>query len=183
MRAATDKLVPVAGTQMGYGGLLNLDSHADLDFQDNHFYIDHYNSPTPPGTQPTGAFAILPPSASGLASYLNMAVSREAGRPYTVSEFNQPWPNRQAAEMRSDVLAAFGAFQDWDSIMHFAYSHGRHGTTPRLADSTSTATGPSARTSGSRRGCSVRARFVRESLRWKCPSPRKCGCSLLARGS
>src|SRR5450759_6042098 len=50
--------------------------------------------------------------------------SREAGRPYTVSEFNQPFPNRQAAEL-DPVLAAFGAFQGWESIMHFAYSHGR----------------------------------------------------------
>jgi hypothetical protein len=53
-----------------------------------------------------------------------MAASREAGRPYTVSEFNQPYPNRQAAEL-DPLLAAFGAFQGWDSIMHFAYSHGR----------------------------------------------------------
>jgi hypothetical protein len=53
-----------------------------------------------------------------------MAIARQRGRPYTVSEYNQPWPNRQAAEI-DPTLAAFGAFQDWDSIMHFAYSHGR----------------------------------------------------------
>ena len=53
-----------------------------------------------------------------------MAAAREAGRPYTVSEFNQPWPNTNAAEI-DPTLAAFAAFQDWDAIMHFAYSHGR----------------------------------------------------------
>jgi hypothetical protein len=124
VRAVTDKLVPVGGTQMGYGGLLNLDSHADLDFQDNHFYIDHYNFPHA-SWDPTD-WRIRDSSAvgSGLASYLNMAASREAGRPYTVSEFNEPWPNRHAAEI-DPTLAAFAAFQDWDAIVHFAYSHGR----------------------------------------------------------
>jgi hypothetical protein len=32
--AALDPTVPVAGAQMGYGGLLNIDSHAGLDYQD-----------------------------------------------------------------------------------------------------------------------------------------------------
>jgi hypothetical protein len=41
-----------------------------------------------------------------------------------VSEFNQPWPNTYGAES-DPTLAVIGAFQDWDSIMHFAYSHGR----------------------------------------------------------
>src|SRR5260370_23579611 len=35
IREKTDALVPVAGTQMGYGGLLNYDSHADLDYQED----------------------------------------------------------------------------------------------------------------------------------------------------
>jgi hypothetical protein len=125
VRESTDKLVPVTGTQMGYGGLLNLDSHAGLDFQDNHFYIDHYNFPHT--SWDARDWRIRDSSAVGsrLTSYLNMAASREAGRPYTVSEFNEPWPNRHAAEI-DPTLAAFGAFQDWDAIVHFAYSHSRH---------------------------------------------------------
>jgi hypothetical protein len=125
VRESTDGAVPVAGTQMGYGGLLNLDTHADLDFQDNHFYIDHYNFPHE--AWDAHDWRIRDASAIGtrLAAYLNIAASREAGRPYTVSEFNEPWPNRHAAEI-DPTLAAFGAFQDWDAIMHFAYSHGRH---------------------------------------------------------
>jgi len=47
-----------------------------------------------------------------------------AGQPYTISEFNEPWPNRHAAEIDPEV-ASFAAFQDWDAITHFAYSHGR----------------------------------------------------------
>jgi len=124
VRETTDALVPVAGTQMGYGGLLNLDSHAGLNYQDNHFYIDHYNFPNLRWDARDWRIRDSSAVGSGLSTYLNMAAAREAGKPYTVSEYNQNWPNRQAAEI-DPTLAAFGAFQDWDSIMHFAYEHGR----------------------------------------------------------
>ena len=124
IRAVTDEQVPIAGTQMGYGGMLNLEPHADLDYQDNHFYIDHYNFPHTAWDSSDWRIRDTSAVGTGMSSILNMAASREAGRPYTVSEFNQPYPNRQAAEL-DPVLAAFGAFQGWDSIMHFAYSHGR----------------------------------------------------------
>lgn len=125
VREGTDKFVPVAGTQVGYGGLMNLDSHKDLDYQDQHFYIDHYAFPHRAWDSHDWRIRDMSSVGSGLAAFLNMAASREAGKPYTVSEFNQPWPNRQAAEI-DPTLAAFGAFQDWDSIMHFAYEHGRN---------------------------------------------------------
>ena len=37
------------------------------------------------------------PASGRKDDYLNMAAAREAGRPYTVSEFNQPWPNTHGA--------------------------------------------------------------------------------------
>ncbi|HBY59380.1 MAG TPA: hypothetical protein DEH78_06130, partial [Solibacterales bacterium] len=125
VRESADPLVPVAGTQMGYGGLLNIDSHDDLDYQDHHFYIDHYSFPN---VQWDGRDWRIRDSSSvgtGLGAFLSMASARQAGRPYTVSEYNQPWPNTYAAEI-TPTLAAFGAFQDWDSIMHFAYAHSRN---------------------------------------------------------
>jgi hypothetical protein len=109
---------------MGYGGLLNLDSHQDLDYQDNHFYIDHYNCPNARWDARDWRIRDASATGSGLTAFLNMAAARQAGKPYTVSEYNQNWPNRQAAEI-DPALAAFGAFQDWDAIMHFAYEHGR----------------------------------------------------------
>ncbi len=124
VREVTDGLVPVAGTQMGYGGLLNVDSHEELDYDDNHFYVDHYSFPNVAWDGRDWRIRDSSSLGSGLASFQSMAVARQFGRPYTVSEYNQPWPNRQAAEIDA-TLAAFGAFQDWDSIMHFAYSHGR----------------------------------------------------------
>jgi hypothetical protein len=128
LRAIREKvgpLVPVAGTQMGYGGLLNLDSHEDMDYQDNHFYVDHYGFPHTPWDGRDWYIRDTSSLGSGLSAFRNLAASREAGRPYTVSEYNQPWPNTYAAEI-DPTLAAFAAFQDWDAIMHFAYSHGRN---------------------------------------------------------
>lgn len=124
VRGATDAWTPVTGTQMGYGGLLNLDSHRDLDYLDNHFYVDHYNFPNVAWDGRDWRIRDSSGVASGLAAFQSMAVARAFGRPYTVSEFNQPWPNRQGPEI-DPTLAAFAAFQDWDAIVHFAYEHSR----------------------------------------------------------
>ncbi len=124
VKAATDQWVPVAGTQHSFYGPLILDSHAGLDYHDNHFYIDHYNFPNRSWDARDWRIRNSSGVGTGLAAYLNMAVSRAAGKPYTVSEYNQQWPNQQAGEI-DPTLAVFAAFQDWDSIMHFAYSHGR----------------------------------------------------------
>jgi hypothetical protein len=124
VRESAGPLVPVAGTQMGYGGLMNLDSHATLDYQDHHYYVDHYNFPNVSWDGRDWRIRDVSHIGSGLAVLLNVAAARPGDRPFTVSEFNQPWPNTYAAE--TDVTAAvLGAFQDWDALMHFAYSHGR----------------------------------------------------------
>ncbi|MBI4878028.1 MAG: hypothetical protein HY822_25650 [Acidobacteria bacterium] len=124
VRDSADPWVPVAGTQMSYGGLLNYDSHDALDYQDNHFYVDHYNFPNVSWDGRDWRMRDQSNAGSGMSAFQSMAAARQAGRPYTVSEFNQPWPNTCAAEI-DPALSVFGAFQDWDSIMHFAYSHGR----------------------------------------------------------
>ena len=125
VREAAGPLVPVTGTQMGYGGLLNLEAHAAMDFIDNHFYIDHYQFPNRSWDSRDWRIRDTSAVSSGLAAYLNMAASRISGRPYTVSEFNEPYPNRQGAEL-DPTIAAFGAFQDWDALIHFAYSHSQN---------------------------------------------------------
>jgi hypothetical protein len=116
--------VPIAGTQGSFYGPLILDSHAGMDYQDNHFYIDHYNFPKRSWDAQDWRIRNSSATGGGLTQYAAMALSREAGKPFTVSEYNQQWPNQQAAEI-TPTLAAFAAFQGWASIMHFAYSHGR----------------------------------------------------------
>jgi hypothetical protein len=125
VRAGTSALVPITGTQMGYGGLGILDSQDGLDYQDNHFYVDHYSFPNTSWDGLDWRIRDTGAADAGWSSFLDMAWARPAGQPYTVSEFNQPWPNTHGAEL-DPALAAFAAFQDWDGIMHFAYSHGRN---------------------------------------------------------
>jgi len=124
IREVVGELTPVTGTQVGFGGFMNYDSHQDLDYQDNHFYIDHYNFPHQRWDGRDWRMRDTSSTGTGFTTYLNVAATREAGLPFTVSEFNQPFPNRQAAEL-DPTLAVFAAFQGWDSIMHFAYEHGR----------------------------------------------------------
>ena len=116
--------VPITGTQVEFGGPFTFDTHAALDYIDDHFYIDHYNFPNRPWDSTDWRIRDTSGAGSGYLQYLHKAFARQAGKPFTVSEFNQPYPNRQAAEI-DPTLAAFAAFQDWDGVMHFAYEHGR----------------------------------------------------------
>jgi hypothetical protein len=125
VRESAGPLVPVAGTQMNFGSPLNLDSHRDLDYQDVHYYVDHYGFPNVAWDGRDWYITERSNLGAGLTPFLSAATTREAGRPYTVSEFNQPWPNSYAAEA-DPTLAAFAAFQDWDGLMHFAYAHSRN---------------------------------------------------------
>lgn len=43
-----------------------------------------------------------------------------AGKPYTVSEVNNPFPNDWASE-GIPILAAYGGFQDWDAIIWYTF--------------------------------------------------------------
>lgn len=119
-RAATP-LVPVTGTQTEYGGMLNLDAQDEMDFSDNHFYTDHPNSAGADGDQRDWRIRDYSSVGDGLWDFLNNAAIRIAGRPHTVSEYQQHWPNRQAAEI-DPTLAIFASFQDWDGLMHCCYS-------------------------------------------------------------
>jgi hypothetical protein len=129
VRTCAGSLVPVTGTQMGYGGPHNLDSHADMTYQDNHYYIDHYNFPNQRWDARDWRMRDTSAVGTGMSSFLNMAAARELGKPYTLSEYNQNWPNRQAAECDT-AISIFGAVQDWDGLMHFAYSHNRNWDDP-----------------------------------------------------
>lgn len=121
VRDATDGLVPISGTQMEFGGLSNLDSQSGLSYSDVHFYVDHYDFPAS-GSWDEHNWRISDSSnaAQNLSRFFDIAAARVAGRPFVVSEFNQPWPNRQAAEIVPS-LAAFAAFQDWDALIFFNY--------------------------------------------------------------
>lgn len=122
VRKEAGPLVPIAGTQVGFGGPLTFDSHSGLDYIDEHFYVDHYNFPG--RSWDNTDWRIRDASAIGenWLRFFQAGAVRQTGKPFTLSEYNQQWPNRQGHEI-DPALAAFASMQDWDGLMHFAYAH------------------------------------------------------------
>ncbi|MGB6974263.1 MAG: hypothetical protein WBD67_06235 [Terracidiphilus sp.] len=54
------------------------------------------------------------------STVVDLSRSAIAGKPYTVSEVNEPFPNDYAGE-GIPILAAYGAMQDWDAIMWYTF--------------------------------------------------------------
>jgi hypothetical protein len=113
---------PVSGTQIEYGSII---AQAKMDYCDYHAYWNH---PIFPNRQWDMNDWYI--SNRALVNHLDreilgpVATKRVYGKPFTVSEYNHPAPNQYAAE-GLPLLAAFGAFQDWDGFFPFAYSHSR----------------------------------------------------------
>ena len=83
-----------------------------LDIMDGHVYWQHPGSPPPVNTP-----MINDPLHSTVVQLSRTAI---AGKPYTVSEVNYPFPNDWASE-GIPILAAYGAFQDWDAIILYTF--------------------------------------------------------------
>jgi hypothetical protein len=90
-----------------------IEADATLDVVDGHIYWQHpsrthgiVNSPM-----------VDEPDASAPAQLSRSAVS---GKPYIISECNEPFPNDYAAEF-IPVLAAYALLQDWDGISFYDY--------------------------------------------------------------
>lgn len=124
IRESTNGKVPVAGTQMDFGGLMTIDTHAAMDHHDFHFYVDHYNFPNVQWDGRDWRIRDSSHLGANLSNLIAMAAARPHGKPFTVSEFNQNWPSTRGHELLP-AMSAFASFQDWDGLMHFAYSHGR----------------------------------------------------------
>ncbi len=111
---------PVSGTQLEYGGT---HAQAKMDYCDIHSYWNHPGFPGRPWDLNNWYLY-----NRALVNHVDreilprLASKRVYGMPFTVSEYNHPYPNQYAAE-GLPLLAAFGAFQDWDGIFPFAYSH------------------------------------------------------------
>jgi hypothetical protein len=91
---------------------LMLDSLAKLDIVDGHVYWQHPGSPPPVNTP-----MVNDPQHSTVVQLSRTAF---AGKPYTVSETNHPFPNDWAAE-GIPIIAAYGALQDWDAIVMYTF--------------------------------------------------------------
>lgn len=112
---------PVCGTQLRYGY-----NHVqyEMDFCDIHNYWHH---PEFPGKKwDANNWYLRNIALVNFDSIYNtlaeIATCRLIGRPLTVSEYDHAWPNLYCAEGNL-LLSAFGAFQDWDGIFQFAWTH------------------------------------------------------------
>ncbi len=120
-----------------YGGPADALSAATADYTDHHAYWDH---PRYPRALFSGSdwlisnapMARAPNSAGGTIATL--AAQAVAGKPFSVSEYNHPFPNQYQAEALPFLLA-FGSLQDWDALSCFSY-HQSFGNwlAPAIAD-------------------------------------------------
>ncbi|HEY1806189.1 MAG TPA: hypothetical protein VGG45_17075 [Terracidiphilus sp.] len=82
-----------------------------MDAIDGHDYWEH------PGVYSRKSPMVDDPFNSTVVELSRSAIS---GKPYTVSEVNEPFPNDYAGE-GIPILAAYGAMQDWDAIMWYTF--------------------------------------------------------------
>ena len=93
-------------------GMPLLRTTSKFDIVDSHVYWQH---PAISGRRNT-------PMVNEPLHSIEVKLTRSAmvGKPFTVSEVNEPFPSDYGAEM-IPLLAAYGAFQDWDGIIFYSF--------------------------------------------------------------
>ncbi|MBN2327701.1 MAG: carbohydrate binding domain-containing protein [Candidatus Omnitrophica bacterium] len=109
----------VGGTQLSFGTVL---SQMENDFIDIHGYWNHPAFPNKSWDSVdwyVNNESIIPAENNTLE---RLMMNRIEGRPYTCTEYNHPAPITYSSEA-IPLLAAYAAFQDWDGIFFYSYSH------------------------------------------------------------
>jgi hypothetical protein len=101
-----------------------LTSTSQCDVIDGHVYWQHPNYIADPKGKRQGFTIGNTPMVDDPANSTVVQLSRSplAGKPYTVSEINHPFPNEYACE-GFGILAAYAAFQDWDGVFLYTFEH------------------------------------------------------------
>ncbi|UCF38332.1 MAG: carbohydrate binding domain-containing protein, partial [Acidobacteriota bacterium] len=110
----------VTGTAPWWCFLGDMKVQAELDFVDGHMYWDHPWWPSVPAWSPTGWIIHNRPLVNEFHELSSLAAIAVEGKPYTVSEFNQPFPNQYALEGPL-LIALVANQQDWDAVYMFDY--------------------------------------------------------------
>jgi len=116
--------VPITGTNWNIG-VADLAVQARLDYIDNHAYWDHPQFPHEPwsGTDwQINNTAMTNDENGGTIAGLFGGVP-QTGKPFTVSEYNHPFPNRYQSEGLL-FITAYGGFHDIDGLMFFDHLGG-----------------------------------------------------------
>jgi len=105
--------IPMTGSNWSINAAL-LAALEACDYTDSHAYWHHPARDGSVGNTP--ALRVPTPLVDGLS------FNRLAGKPFFVSEWNEPWPNEWRAEMPL-YLAAAAAFQGWDGLAIYTHTH------------------------------------------------------------
>lgn len=99
-------------------------SMGQLDIVDGHIYWQHPNYTAEAKTGRRGFSIANTPMVDDPLHSTPVQLSRTAvaGKPYTVSEVNHPFPAEYAGE-GIPILAAYAALQDWDGIFWYTLAH------------------------------------------------------------
>ncbi len=111
----------ITGTAPWWAYLGDVATQSKLDYVDGHYYWDHPSWPAGREWQPTGWQINNKPWINQIEDFSSLASQAVEGKPFTVSEFNEVFPNRYALE--GPLLAALIAnLQDWDAFYMFDYA-------------------------------------------------------------
>jgi len=119
---------PILGTSdhnHGKSGYALLSATAQLDVVDGHVYWQHpqYLSDSAGGRRAGFKIPNTPMVDEPLRStVVQLSRSAVAGKPYTVSEVNHPFPHEYACE-GIPILAAYAALHDWDGVFWYTLQH------------------------------------------------------------
>lgn len=108
----------ISGTQVGYSPP---HVQAELDYIDIHAYWRHPNGVNL--LQDRYNWQISNESmVNSMTTIHGLAGQRVLNKPYTVSEYNHPFPNQYGAEGQP-MLCAYGRLQGWDGVFQYTYNH------------------------------------------------------------
>ena len=104
---------PVAATQLNYSTPQLM---AEMDYVDNHSYWCH------PSVKTDWRISNKAMVNSKANRIVWLAAQRVLGKPYTISEYNHPYPNFYGAEGQP-MLRAYGALHGWDGVFEYSYNN------------------------------------------------------------
>ncbi|MCK5803271.1 MAG: hypothetical protein KAI66_10580, partial [Lentisphaeria bacterium] len=105
--------IPMTGSNWSRNAAL-LAALAKQSFTDSHGYWNH------PGKD--GTFRNTPMVGASRTVMDSLGFNRMAGKPFFVSEWDEPWPNEWRAELPL-AMAAVAAYQAWNGLTVYTYRH------------------------------------------------------------
>ena len=109
---------PIVGTQTNFSPA---PIQAALDVVDGHAYWQHPHFPGRPWDPENWLIKNVPMAGiDGGGTVSELALRRAPGKPFIVTEYNNPAPSDFQGETMP-LAAAYGAFQDWDGLFLFDF--------------------------------------------------------------